>query len=257
MPIGDDLVVEAAKQGVITKIYDDVLHPTASMVGEKLKGATKIALSPLSAMIWGYDQISQYIEEKVSEYFNKKNIKEEEISTPDPSIAVPIIETMRYSCHKPELQEMFINLLGASMDSSSIDEHPSFVEIIKQLSSDECKMIKYLKNNFMLPMLKLKFQLNDGSGGEIDATPYFSDLCYKANCCYPNKFPEYLDNLCRLGLVETLYNEYLVMDELYIELLSNSNFPVPTSYNNKYEVVNKKSTFLLTKFGKKFCKVCV
>ena len=92
MPIEDDLVVEAAKQGVIAKIYDDLFHPTAIIVGDRLQGATKIALSPLSAMIWGYDQISQYIEEKVSEYFKKKNIKEEEISTPDPSIAVPIIE---------------------------------------------------------------------------------------------------------------------------------------------------------------------
>lgn len=257
MPIEDDLVVEAAKQGVIAKIYDDVFHPTAIIVGDRLQGATKIALSPLSAMIWGYDQISQYIEEKVSEYFKKKNIKEEEISTPDPSIAVPIIETMRYSCHKPELQEMFINLLGASMNSNSIDEHPSFVEIIKQLSSDECKMIKYLKNNFMLPMLKLKFQVNDGGGGEIDATPYFSDLCYKVNCCYPNKFPEYLDNLCRLGLVETLYNEYLAIDELYIELRSNSNFPVPNKNHNEYKIVDKKSVFLLTEFGKKFCEVCV
>ena len=143
------------------------------------------------------------------------------------------------------------------MNSNSIDEHPSFVEIIKQLSSDECKMIKYLKNNFMLPMLKLKFQVNDGSGGEIDATPYFSDLCYKVNCCYPNKFPEYLDNLCRLGLVETLYNEYIAIDELYIELRSNSNFPVPNKNHNEYKIVDKKSVFLLTEFGKKFCEVCV
>ena len=257
MSIEDDFVAEATRQEVITKIYDDVFHPAASVVGDKLKGATKIALSPLSVMIWSYDQISLYIEEKVSEYFNKKNIKEEEISTPDPSIAVPIIETMRYSRHKPELQEMFINLLGASMDSNNINEHPAFIEIIKQLSSDECKMIKYLKDNFMLPMLKLKFQLNDDSGGEIDATPYFSDLCYKANCCYPNKFPEYLNNLCRLGLVETLYDKYFIIDEPYIELRSNSNFPVPTNNNNKYKIVDKNSVFKLTEFGKMFCEVCV
>ena len=43
-------------------------------------------------------------------------------------------------------------LTGIDLNIDSIDEHPAFIEIIKQLSSDECKMIKYLsvyylKNN--------------------------------------------------------------------------------------------------------------
>ena len=58
-------------------------------------------------------------------------------------IAVPVVEAMRYNSHKEELREMFTNLVGAAMHADSIDAHPAFVDIIKQLSPDEGKMIKY------------------------------------------------------------------------------------------------------------------
>ncbi len=84
--------------------------------------------------------------------------------------------------------------MGASMNADSIDEHPAFVNIIKQLSSDESKIIKHLYQDNTQPMIKIKIKL-----GESDLLPYFSDIGYIANCQYPQKFPKYLDNLHRLG----------------------------------------------------------
>lgn len=245
---------ELAKQIPIKEIYMDLAHPALSAVGQALQGATRVALAPVTALVWGYDKISDYLDVAIPEYFAKRKIRKENIVTPDPSVAVPLIEAMRYTSHKPELREMFTNLLGASMNSEVCDEHPAFVEIIKQLCSDECKMLKYLFSDPKMPMLKIRIKLDDD--GEVDITPYFSDICFLSKCERPQKFPEYLDNLHRLGLVEVFYDRYLVDDSYYGELRKNPYFSnlIPTNSDKTFE---KKSMYVLSELGKKFCSVCI
>lgn len=245
---------EIAKQLPIKEIYNDVAHPALSTVGEGLQGAVKIALAPISMMVWGYDSISEYLNRALPEYFEKRKISTEKIAPPDPSIAVPIIDAMRYTSHKDELKMMFTNLLGSSMNIDSIDEHPAFIEIIKQLSSDECKMIKYLRNHPTMPMIKIRVK-NANGNGSYDIFPYFSDICYMVGCDYPHKFPEYLDNLHRLGLVEIHYDTYLTDDKVYEKLKTHPGFRrVGVSDDLKLE---KKSIYCLSELAKKFCNVCL
>lgn len=252
----DNIQKELIKKLPIKEMYNDVLHPSFNEVGIALQGVTKMALAPISALVWGYDQISSYLEIAIPKYFEDRNISKENIVTPDPSVAVPTIEAMRYTSHKPELREMFTNLLGASMNRDVIDEHPAFVEIIKQLSPDECKMLKYLfEKNHQLPILKIRIKLQDGKG-EIDYTDYFNDVCYLTNCDHPTKFPEYLKNLERLGLVEIEKNRHFVDAELYNNLRKHQNFYNLSSINQE-DIIEQKSLFFLSEFGNKFCKVCL
>lgn len=192
---------EVAKKLPVKEVYDDIAHPVLSTVGETLQGATRVALAPITAMVWGYDKIAGYLDVAIPEYFAKRKIDEKKIVSPDPAIAVPSIEAMRYTSHKEELREMFVNLLGASMNSDETDEHPAFVEIIKQLSSDECRILKYIQHRGKMPMIKELLKDQQGIG-EIDVFPYFSDIGYLTGCSFPEKFPEYLNNLQRLGLVD-------------------------------------------------------
>ncbi len=150
---------------------------------------------------------------------------------------------------------MFTNLLGASMNCEVIDEHPAFVEIIKQLTSDECKMLKALYKNNILPMMKLRIKL-DKEEGEGDVTPYFSDLCYVVGCHYPQKFPEYLDNLHRLGLVEVDYDRYLTNNQYYEKLKEHKAFVNVVSTETS-TIIEKKSIYKLSEMGKKFCSICL
>lgn len=245
---------ELAKQIPIKDVYADLAHPTLSTVGQALQGVTRVALAPVTALVWGYDKISGYLDVAIPEYFAKRKVEKEKIVTPDPSIAVPLIEAMRYTAHKPELREMFTNLLGASMNSETFDEHPAFVEIIKQICPDECKILKYLLYDPIMPMLKVRKELN--IGGEVDVTPYFSDICFSSKCEQPQKFPEYLDNLHRLGLIEIQYDRYLSNDFYYTQLRENPYFKslIP---NDIDKVTEKKSLYKLSELGKKFCSVCI
>lgn len=245
---------EIAKQLPVKEIYTDLAHPALSTVGQALQGATRIALAPVTALVWGYDKIAGYLDVAIPEYFAKRKVEKEKISTPDPAIAVPLIEAMRYTSHKPELREMFVNLLGASMNSEVYDEHPAFVEIIKQLCADECKMLEYLYKDPKMAMLKIRIKLD--SGGETDITPYFSDICYITKCEHPQKFPEYLDNLHRLGLVEIEYGRYLTNDAYY-EVLRKHPFFISQIPQNPAITSEQKSIYKLSEMGKKFCAVCM
>jgi len=44
---------EVGKKLPVDKVYDDVLHPSFSEVGNKLQGAVRVALAPISALVWG------------------------------------------------------------------------------------------------------------------------------------------------------------------------------------------------------------
>lgn len=246
---------ELAKQIPINEIYSDLAKPTVSTIGQTLQGATRVALAPISAMIWGYDKIAAYLDVAIPEYFAKRKISQEKIVSPDPAIAGPLIDAMRYTSHKAELREMFTNLLGSAMNSDSNDEHPAFVEIIKQLSSDECRILKTLQKDPKLPIIKLRLKLESGKG-EVDMAPYFSDICFKSGCQFPAKFPEYLSNLTRLGLVDIYQDRYLTNEKFYEELRSHISFPKIIGAT-KERIIEKKSYFELSEFGKKFCEVCI
>lgn len=244
---------EIAKQLPVKDMYNDLFHPALNTVGQGLQGVTKLALTPISALVWGYDKIADYLDVAIPEYFEKKKIDKEKIISPDPTIAVPIVEAMKYTSHKEELREMFTNLLGAAMNADSIDAHPAFVDIIKQLSSDEGKIIKYLYQDDKQPMMKFRMQIGDG---ENDLSSYFSDVSYKAECQYPQKFPEYLDNLHRLGIVEVYYDRFLTDERYYENLKLHPQFPV-IEKNEECSIVEKKSMYELSEFGKRFCEVCL
>jgi hypothetical protein len=254
MTVKESLGGEIGKQVPVKAIYDDVAHPALSEVGKALQGVTKMALSPISAMVWGFDKIASYLDVAIPEYFARKKVAPEKIKTPDPSVAVPTIMALTYNSHKTKLREMFTNLLGASMNSDIVDVHPAFVEIIKQMCSDEGKMLKEICKRGTLPIIK--FRLSVEKVGEIDVLPYFSDICYRVGCEYPQKFPEYLDNLHRHGLVDVEMDRHLTNDEYYEELKKH---PACTKINVRtgQRIVEVKSLYKISEFGRKFCSVCM
>ncbi|WP_294959950.1 DUF4393 domain-containing protein [uncultured Fibrobacter sp.] len=254
MTFKESLGGEIGKQVPVRAIYDDIAHPALSEVGKALQGVTKIALSPISVMVWGFDKISSYLDVAIPEYFARKKVSPEKIKSPDPSIAVPTIMALTYNSHKAELRVMFTNLLGASMNSDVVDEHPAFVEIIKQLCSDEAKMLKEILKEDVLPIIK--YRLEEDNQGEYDVLPYFSDICYRIGCEYPQKFPEYLDNLHRHGLVEVEVGRYLTNDEYYEKLRIHPACRKPQLQQGQ-SAKEVKSIYRISEFGKKFCSVCM
>ncbi|GHU76418.1 hypothetical protein AGMMS49992_22040 [Clostridia bacterium] len=134
---------------VYTDIGKPLFQPAASQIGTSLSGVVRVALSPLNGLIWGFDQIIDYVSKAVPRYFEKHNKNADNVTTPDPQIAVPLIENMRYTASKEALREMYASLLGAAMDIDAKDEvFPSFVSAIKEFDNTACVVFKALSRPY-------------------------------------------------------------------------------------------------------------
>ena len=92
--------------------------------------------------------------------------------------------------------------------------HPAFVEIIRQLTPDEAKILKYIFERMYLPILTLRVELPGRKSG-FDYYVDFSDVAEKTECQFFSLTPQYLGNICRLGLAEFHMGNY-INDAAYI-----------------------------------------
>ena len=183
------------------------------------------------------------------------------ITPPSPRIAVP---TLQYASitEEYEIRELYANLLANSMNKVVKNGvHPGFVEIIKQLSPDEAKILQYMKNHSSVPTISLKYCHNEGGGIEIINN--FSIVGEQAGCEIPHNTHNYFDNLVRLGLLDDAKGLSFLTDKTLYEplkkhiLVSNkaTNDKAKALGFDKYEFV--ESYIKLTSYGRSFCDICL
>ena len=98
---------------VAPEVYKDVFQPSAQEVGKGLLTVTKtmlIALAPLKALVWGYEQFEEFFATKVAEKLSQT--PPEEIIEPKLHIAGPALEALRFTGHEDSLSNLYANLLA-------------------------------------------------------------------------------------------------------------------------------------------------
>ena len=243
-------------------IYDDMLQPAAKQLGKTLETVCKavnMALAPVSGLVWGYEQFQAFIDTKVADRL--KDIPAEDIITPKPNVAGPAIEALRYTGYEESLTDMYANLLAAAMDKSTSDgAHPAFVEIIKQLTSDEAKLIAYLMEPLPFPLVTVRIEAHDYQKGGFDFAMNVSLLGEKAGLEVCPLVPSYLDNLSRLGLIFIQSDFSYIDGNLYTEL-ENSEKVRLIQQADQLEPGQgfklRRRAVQITNLGKQFGKICV
>ncbi|RLU00918.1 MAG: DUF4393 domain-containing protein, partial [Ketobacter sp.] len=184
-------------------IYEDAVQPLAKETGKALGTlgkAVNVALAPISLVVWGYDQMKVFLENKVTEKL--EHVPEDRIITPPPNVAGPAIEALKFTGHDETLQDMFANLIANSLDSKTVVEaHPSFVDIIKNLSPDEGLILKVFASAQQFPVIDVKLKNKKENGYSI-LHRSVTTLGSVASCKHQQLTENYLDNLCRLGILE-------------------------------------------------------
>lgn len=251
-----------AVKGIVeaVPVYQDLLQPAVQELGKGLHTLSKtvhIALSPISAMVWGYDQIKDFVQQSLEQKLS--NVPVEKIIPPDLSIAGPTVDNMRYFGHKEELRDMFANLLATAMDSNTaMKAHPSFVDIVKQLTSDEAKIIKLLDNNMSKAFVNLR-AYDPENNHYTEPLQHFSVLPKLAGCEHPELGPSYLVNLRRLGLIDISSTAYSTLPNSYEPILECEEILSQTklceSMGRRVEIVQR--SFTRNAFGQKFYESCV
>jgi hypothetical protein len=136
--------------------------------------------------------------------------------------------------------------------------HPSFVEIIKQLTPDEARLMRYFSTGVPLPVITVRADLEDGRGG-IDSIVNFSVFGEQAGCEHPPLSPSYLDNLSRLGLIEVA-DKFYTAPSAYDELENHPSIVEAKKQINDIEgqkVTVQQRLVEVTRLGGQFINACV
>ena len=242
-------------------IYQDAIHPLAVETGKALQTvgrAVNAALLPIKGLVWGFEQIESFIQTKVSKKLSNTPI--ENIQAPDILIAGPALEALRYSGHKDSLADLYANLLASSMDKeTAYRAHPSFVEIIKNISSDEAKVISFAFSNQSIPIIDIRRKRKSEEGSVI-FSEYVSFIGFDAKCEYPRLVSSYLINLARLGLIELDKGSYLTAPTTYDRILNDGAVKqtiASINSNEQYTAEIVKYFSKLTPLGKQFGEACI
>lgn len=118
-----------------------------------------------------------------------------------------------------ELRNLYANLLAKSMISDTKDTvHPSFVEIIKQMSPIDAHIFQIIMSSQLRPIIDLEKELPGGGSLLIQShCSWISDFSIKQ--CAAS-----IDNLLRLGLIEIPYGEYYSDTQAYDYVKQNPRF---------------------------------
>ena len=242
-------------------IYPDAIQPGAKEIGKSLQllgRAINAALAPLEAFVWGVEQIREFVHDRVATKL--ENVPPEDVQRPKAHIAVPALEALRYLGEDPDLSELYANLLATSMDAATTYRaHPAFVEIIKNMSPDEARMMRFVADGNPQALINIKVTLKGGIAFSI-ACRHVSLIGVKAGCQHVGLAANYVDNLVRLGLVEIPEGRRLSSDDAYQEIEEHTTLKeildeLNVGETHSVELLREKMN--LTDFGQQFVQSCV
>lgn len=236
-------------------VYKDLGRPAAREVGNAAGGVVRTLLSPINFAVWTIDQAMTWAQDAVSQRFRR--IPPERVTAPQSDVALPAIAALRLA--GPELREMFANLLATSMDRETAEKaHPAFVEIIKQLTPDEAKIVALLAQKTQLPVLNVREQEPSDPSVRATVLRTFSLIGEEAGCQHPDLTPTYIDNVCRLGLAE-IQHSAIRGSYAYQELQQQPKVMavVHDLAKQRRQAGMHPGTLSITSLGETFCFVCV
>ncbi|MFZ2226436.1 MAG: DUF4393 domain-containing protein [Candidatus Moraniibacteriota bacterium] len=251
---------ELAKE-VIKPVYEDAIKPAALEVGQSLRtisGMINVALTPVAVMVHGFKIIEENLKTRLENKLS--NVKSENIVEPPLSVVGPLIDKYKYAYDNQYLSEMFVNLLACAMNKDKIQNaHPSFVNIISELSSDEAKLIKTISKESFLPKIDLKLELDSGNGYIIIYSD-FTLLGEIASLDNADLTPSYLNNLRRLGIInysDTMSETY-TKESVYEELINHQNIKrLIETYPKDSKITTQKGIIKITNFGRMFISAVI
>ncbi|CAM3979974.1 Abi-alpha family protein [Smaragdicoccus niigatensis] len=215
------------------------------VVGSAVKGTTDVATGVVKDVVQGED-ISTIIDHRVAEVR----------SAVGTALGIGHDEFAEkfHGASADELKAQGNALLALSWNVANQpkDFHPSFAAILKELTPDEARILRFLAAAGPQPSIdwRTKTFMMRGSkrlAGGISWIPEF------AGCSWPNLGKQYLANLNRLGLVR--FSEEPVDDPRRYALLDGHYESVKVMHEHK-KVISVYRSIYLSMFGQQFCDAC-
>jgi len=209
-------VIKAAGDNPRVKEAANNLAKTAITVTKAINNV----LLPIAAVNFGFDKAREYFEKKFESDMSEKvlTIPPDQIVNPKPSIAGPALQGLAFAHEEVNLKEMYLNLLATAMDARVAEKaHPAFVEIIRQLTSDEANLIRWILRYDKPTAIVEVRRLTPDFLGSHQLIRHMMPMIDTATGA-PREFPGFasmVDNWIRLGLVEVDYQRHLMDLDAY------------------------------------------
>lgn len=180
-------------------------------------------------------------------------------NNPDISVIGPALEASKYYVEKTDVRKMFAKLIAAEFDARSSDKvHIAFVEIIKQMSANDAKLLKILPK--VGPLAEFRLYVNDRKsytslGKDLIYIPGLIETNFENNAISIN-------NLSRLGIVELSHISSLVDEAIYkaYEVFDEykQGAKIAQEHPDNYSSMEiSRGLFSITPFGDVFKKICL
>jgi len=260
MPKGLDKLAGAIGDTLKTAptLYEDGLKPATQESGKTLAlipRAINAALLPLRQWIAEREYKLAETEKLLTQKL--EHVGEDKIVTPEAYVAVPAIQAIAYSMDSEELRNLYANLLAKAMNSDTKElVHPSFVEIIKQMSPIDSLVFKIIMKRDVNPLIDLVYKNNKNVLRHIISNISDIDIASQETVCIS------IDNLVRLGLICIPdARRHYADDNAYNEIL-NSPYYIAKQYlypttPDGFTLSYKKRMIDKTNLGLSFFETCV
>lgn len=245
--------------GVLVEVYKDALSPAVKPIGEILSilpRTVKVAFNGVEKWLINKEETLRLTAESVREKI--KDVPEEKLVEPEPYVAIPAMQQLSYCVNNEELRELYANLLVSSMNvDKKWQVHPAFVDIIKQLTPDEAKLLKHFLPTPMqnYPLMDVRLENQRGEGNVYYSN--FTDISLDV-LDIPTNIGLYIDNFVRLKIIEIppsrMYADNTTYERLEQHPILQSNLPNINIDALKLKYIYK--VFNVTNFGANFIQTC-
>lgn len=241
----------------VPEVYDDGLKTVTKESGKILAlipQTINAALAPLRQWIAQKEYNVAETEKLLAQKLEK--VEYEKIISPESYVAVPAIQAIAYSMNSEELRNLYANLLAKSMYIETKElVHPSFVEIIKQISPLDALIFKKIMEREINPMVNLRMENEKGEFRTIITNVTDIDIASQELVGVS------IDNLAKQNLIAIPADDYYAKERLYDVIIQSDFYKSQKNLNSKtadgFEFTYSKKMINKTNLGKMFYKICV
>jgi hypothetical protein len=241
-------------------VYPDAIQPAAKEIGKTLAlpfAVVNAALRPVKSVIAAIEIAFDDLDKRVAELL--RAVPPEKVVEPPANVAGPLLLAYPFVRGEPPLREMFEQLLATAMNADTAGRaHPSYVEIVRQLTSDEARLLRRIHHDHETCAAIGRIDrvlANNTFAREAFSTPLYEELPPSAERRVMHR---YLDNIRRLGIIEIQFGSPLVgHDAEYGAMRQDVERAASKSSDKNGYLVLIRGSLRMTSFGNAFLQACV
>lgn len=245
---------------ILELVYQDLAQPGVKVLGQALGTVLEFSTSFLLPVKLLNEKFRLNFTRRLNEYKEKlEAIPEDKRCEVHPQIGLPIIEKLSYTT-SDEIADLFTNLLASASSRDTVNTaHPAFISMIERMSSDEARILEYLKDEEDIQYCDINAYSNQNSGFDT-LFEHVTMIEEDVSLSYQENTNAYLANIVSLGILrdkkgtfrmdKTQYNR--IKEKYQVEELTAKFVP------ERWKSIDvEESYYQVTPFGRLFIQACI